>query len=128
MDEDAPFGIADTTPAAAFSVCDRVQGFCMVDGAKAVVSCSHGLSPSWLRVYEVGEPDGTFNEGGKEIPLFILDSLKLSKSILMPHMSEDLEYRGGNIYIGFESANKSAGAGFVPFSIKSIMAYPASRI
>jgi hypothetical protein len=38
-------------------------------------------------------------------------------------MSEDIEYRDGEIYIGFEAGAKKYGAGLLPFSVRSVRKY-----
>lgn len=123
LSDGGEFGIADTdTPAAAYSVGDHVQGFAMIPGGLAVLSCSHGLSTSELKSYSVsGEADDMFNCDGKNIPLYMLDGRRANDVVKMPHMSEDIEYRDGALYIAFESAARKYGAGLLPFSTFNVI-------
>ena len=122
LSDSGEFGIADTkTPAVAYSVCDFVQGFA-INGDEAFLSCSHGLNASELKSYYVsGEADSVFNIDGVNIPLYLLDKNRDKGSLKMPHMSEDIEYRGGGLYIAFESAARKYGAGLLPFSTLNVI-------
>ena len=122
LDDDLQYGI-ETTPSHAFSVRDKVQGFTVYDG-KAIMSCSHSFSPSGLYTYDIGTTDGTFVQDGMQIPLYILDSTKQTGYLKMPHMSEDIEERDGEVLVGFESSAKKMLSGFIPCSIKNVMAVP----
>ena len=44
-------------------------------------------------------------------------------TLKMPHMSEDIEYRNGSLYIAFESAARKYGAGLLPFSTLYVNKY-----
>ena len=120
LDSGAQFGL-QAVPAMAFSVRDFVQGFAVNDG-NAVLSCSHGFATSELYSYAIGTPDGTFVREGVEMPLYILDRKKQNGRLRMPHMSEDIEIRDGRVLVGFESAAKKMMAGFIPCSLKNVMA------
>ena len=122
LDSGEKFGL-QTAPSMAFSVRDFVQGFA-VSGTTAVLSCSHGFSSSQLYFYDIGEPDGTFVRDGKTMPLYILDVSKQKGSLRMPHMSEDVEIRDGKVLVGFESSARKMLAGFIPCSLKNVMAVP----
>ena len=125
LSDGGEFGILDTkTPSVAFSVCDTVQGFAVIEGKTAALSCSWGLSSSELKSYDVtGEADTTFKVGDSEIPLYLLDKNREKTSIGMPHMSEDIEYRNGALYIAFESAVLKYGAGALPCSLFNVIKY-----
>ena len=111
-------------PSAAFAVCDAVQGFAVTPAGQAVLSCSSGFKDSLLRIYDLNtkkEADASFSEGERSMPLYILDSARLVKTIKMPHMSEDLDYRGGGLLMGFEAGAKKFGLGLLPLSIRKIV-------
>lgn len=125
LSDTGEFGVADTkTPAVAYSVCDYVQGFAMIPGGLAVLSCSHGLSPSELKSYSVsGDADDVFNCDGVNIPLYLLDKNRANTVVKLPHMSEDIECRNLTLYIAFESAARKYGAGLLPFSTFNVIKY-----
>ena len=58
-----------------------------------------------------------------KLPTYILDSKRLAGSVKTPHMSEDIEYRNGEIFIGFEAGAKKYGAGLLPFSERNVRKY-----
>ena len=122
LDKGQTFGL-QTVPSEAFAVRDFVQGFTVCEG-KAFMSCSHGFFSSNLYSYDIGQPDGTFVQDGREIPLYILDSRKQTGRLRMPHMSEDIEVHDSKLLVGFESAAKKMAAGFVPCSLKNVMVLP----
>ena len=88
---------------------EQVQGIAVCDGGIAL-SCSYGLPDSGILVYEnvfEGEPQGSFSQDGKEIPLYILDETCRIGTLTAPCMSEEIEVKDGRLYILFESkANK----------------------
>ena len=120
------FGVEEQ-PSKVFAVRDFVQGF-GVTGSTAVMSCSHSFSSSELYTYDLGSPDGSFMQDGREIPLYVLDSRKQTGRLRMPHMSEDIEILGDRVLIGFESASKKMLAGFFPCSIRNVMSVPLSSV
>jgi len=124
LSDGGEFGVADTiTPAVAYSVCDFVQGFA-INGEEAFLSCSHGLNASELKSYYVsGDADDVFNCDGVNIPLYLLDKNRANTVVKLPHMSEDIEYRNGGLYIAFESAARKYGAGALPFSTFNVIKY-----
>ena len=50
----------------------------------------------------------------------------------MPHMSEDIEFRGTRLMVGFEAGARKYGSGLLPFSVGSVteitMPDPASSV
>lgn len=127
LDPDAEFGLCPV-PEKAFSTPDAVQGFAVLPDGTACLSCSSGLKDSLLRRYDTGgEPDGTFEQDGTAVPLFILDSARAKGDLKMPHMSEDLDYRGGVLLMGFEAGALKFGGGLLPFSVCRIMAIRTDR-
>ena len=125
LSPDGEFGIENTEiPAAAYAICDIVQGFAMLPDGTAVASCSAGFVSSHLRFYNAGgEADSVFPYKGKALPLYVLDSRRATKTVSLPRMSEDLEYRNKRLYIGFEGGAKKFGARLLPFSMKNVMLY-----
>ena len=94
-------------------------------GAKMLASISFPSIYAWRNI---GSPDGTFTQDGKEIPLYVLDSRKQTGRLKMPHMSEDIEIRGDSVLIGFESSAKKMLAGYVPCSIRNVMIVPLGSV
>ncbi len=125
LSDSGELGVLDTkTPSVAFSVCDKVQGFAVIGGETAALSCSWGLSPSELRTYDLsGGADATFAVGEQDVPLYILDKHREKAVVGMPRMSEDIEYRNGALYIAFESAVLKYGAGALPCSVFNVIKY-----
>ena len=115
LDESFDLGI-DPAPRAVISTRRCVQGMCITDDGKIVLSTSYGLSTSQLFVYDasklVSEESYDFKgttKGGIEfefcgIPRYYLDSSNLVEVIEAPPMSEELVYLDGKIYIMNESA------------------------
>ena len=122
LDDDLEFGL-ETVPSEVFAVRDFVQGFAVYEG-NAIMSCSHSFASSNLYSYSIGDPDGTFDQDGRTIPLYILDSRKQNGRLRMPHMSEDVEIHDGKVLVGFESAAKKMLMGFIPCSLKNVMILP----
>lgn len=124
LDAQGEWGVADPkTPAAAYAVCDKAQGFAIAPSGRAYVSCSWGLSDSELLCYDVLSPaERTLLVEDGEIPLTVLDGTRLIETLRLPHMSEDLEAAGDRLLIGFEAGARKYGAGLLPFSVRSVMA------
>ncbi|MBR7077323.1 MAG: hypothetical protein IKI41_01100 [Clostridia bacterium] len=118
------FGLKDPEhPALVYSVCDKVQGFAVTAGGSAILSCSFSLKPSELRIYNVaGENDSEFTYNGSKIPMKILDSKRFVKTVKAPHMSEDVDFRGGKLLVCFEGGAKKYGGGIIPFSLFDVFA------
>ena len=122
--DEAEFGVLSDAPLRAYSVRDKVQGAAFAGSGKMALSCSGGLSSSGLHFYSVdGEPDAETRIGRYKLPIYILDSKRIAGSVKTPHMSEDIEYRNGEIYIGFEAGAKKYGAGLLPFSERNVRKY-----
>ena len=58
----------------------------------------------------------------------MLDSRRATRTVTLPRMSEDLEWRNGKLYIGFEGGAKKFGARLLPFSMKNVMTYRVYRL
>ncbi|MBE6702850.1 MAG: hypothetical protein E7585_05510 [Ruminococcaceae bacterium] len=116
LDANAAFGI-DPVMRAVISTPDQVQGMCINDNGKIVLSTSYGMASSKLLVYDVNkiaEPDvrafaGTTKDGVdfsfSELPIYYLESSCQTEVIKAPPMSEELVYLDGKIYIMNESAS-----------------------
>lgn len=98
------------TPVAAYSLPSFVQGACVTDDGKLILSTSWGLTTSKLYVHDLDKVLGvtnidfaknTFN---LEIPLYTVDSSTLIETIEAPPMSEEIVYLDGKIWIFNESA------------------------
>ena len=118
-------GKAEREPSLAFSVRDKVQGFALFD-SKVALSCSSGLNPSLIAIYDASVFDGVYSIEGRDIPLMVLDSTRLVASFSAPHMSEDLEYRDDRLLVAFEAGSKPYGLGLIPSSLHSVMAMDLS--
>lgn len=125
LDDSARFGVDPDSPVIALSVRDIVQGFCVTDSGKYVLSTSAGAASSHLYIYDcTGKPStGSISYGGKDVPLYCLDSEVLVDAVKMPHMSEDLDYHDGKVCIAFEAGAHKYGGGLIPFSLKHIMGF-----
>ena len=52
----------------------------------------------------------------------ILDSKRFVKTVKAPHMSEDVDFRGGKLLVCFEGGAKKYGGGIIPFSLFDVFA------
>ena len=113
------FGLESASPVAAYSICDKIQGFAATPDGRAVLSQSAGFMNSFLKIYDIkGEADGEFNNNGKSIPLYYLDSGRFIKDLKMPRMSEDIECVDGGILVSFEAGASKFYGGIIPFAEK----------
>ncbi len=115
-DGSSEYGVK-TEPSLAYAVCDCVQGFAEYDGT-AVLSCSSGFADSSLRFYGCKNGfDGTIEIDGRNVLLFVLDSARETRTIKLPHMSEDLEFLPGGeeLLVAFEAGALKFGGGLLPF-------------
>lgn len=123
------YGVANLeTPDIAYSVCDKVQGMAITEDGRVVLSTSYGLANSELKIYN---PENAkmleYGYKDKVIPLGVLDSTCLEKSVTMPWGSEDIDVFNGRIVIGFEFGAKKYGGGMLPFAIENIMLYTVEK-
>jgi hypothetical protein len=103
-DENAQFGI-DSTPVAAFSTPEKVQGICFTSDDEIVLSTSYSVSSSHLQYHRIDiNRSATVASCGVEVPLYYLDSSTLTDTVTLPPMSEELVYKDGRVYILCESA------------------------
>lgn len=116
LDDTKPFGI-DPTPKAVISTRREVQGICITDDNKIVLSTSYGLATSQLFVYDTSNLatvenytfSGTDKKGEQfhfeNIKLLYLESEDCVQVIKAPPMAEELAFVNGKIYIMNESAS-----------------------
>lgn len=125
IDLSFPYGVDTTKPVIALSVRDIVQGFCVTTSGKYVLSTSAGLSNSHFYIYDCSNVTTSdyITYDGNDIPLYYLDSTTLVDTVVLPHMSEDLDYHDGMVCVGFEAGAIKYGAGLLPFSLKSVRGY-----
>ncbi len=119
----APFGVDTSAPTIIFSVCDKVQGFAVTDDDSAVLSISAGFENSRLAVYDLSERPEDYELDGLRVPIYYLDSRLSEKTVIMPRMSEDLEYVNGKILICFEAGAKKFFPGVIPFAVKDLILF-----
>ncbi len=125
---EAPLGLISDTPAAAYSMYDEIQGFAMLPDKTAALSCSDSSTSSGLHFYScAGKEDGYFDYNGARVPLYYLTDARAVDKIKIPRMSEDIEYRNGNILIIFESGARK----FAPkdsFTETKVVKLPVRRL
>ena len=106
----------DPTPVAVISTPDHVQGMCITEDGRVILSTSYGLSTSKLMVYDptkIASSTVSFagtTEGGEifdfgTLPVYYLDSSSLVKIVKAPPMAEEMVWLEGKVYILNESAS-----------------------
>lgn len=93
-------------PSYVYSLPENVQGMAFSD-EKIYVSTSWGLSFSNILIYDRSKitSNGTMTVLDTEVPLYILDSSSLEKTIKTAPMSEEIELIDGKLYQVNESAS-----------------------
>ena len=115
-------------PTQAFVIPDTVQGFA-ADGTRVFLSQSSAFHPSSVESYSIdGAPDGSYTYEGNDLPYYVLGKARLTGAVPAPHMSEDLEFRGGALLIGFEAGARKAGLGLLPASLKYFAAMDPAAV
>ncbi len=91
-----------TKPERVYSIRDKVQGFCVTEGGKIVLSTSFGLSDSHFYVYNEDEAvdSGLTLDGA---PVYLLT--KCIQDIKAPAMAEGLDVRAGKVITLYECAS-----------------------
>ena len=119
-DEGCAGGVANQTPAKAYSVRGLVQGVAFTKDY-IYLSTSYGLADSHLSIYSADIPQsGTAQVNRAEVPLYRLDSSVLQRKITLPCMSEEIFIKDGRLYILFESlCNKYKY--FVRYRVDSVL-------
>ena len=119
---ESEYGLDMTAPVAAWSICDKVQGFAATPEGKAVCSISAGVANSEFRIYDMsGKAEGEFELDGNRIPLYYLDSNRAEGKMTLPRMSEDIECVDGRILVAFEAGAKKFPSRLLPFTEKRAM-------
>lgn len=97
------------TPDMIYSTTSNIQGMCMTDSGKIILSTSWGLSKSKLYVYDPTTSDAAAYSyefaPGVHVPLVHLCQENLTKTIVAPPMAEELVYENGRVLILTESAS-----------------------
>ena len=106
-------GREDMKPAAIYSLPNKVQGFCVTDTGRIVLSTSYGASASHYLVYDL-KADPVKNlpnvlklakDEMEDTPVVFLDKDSLVMDVRGPAMSEDLDYYDGKVITVMESAS-----------------------
>lgn len=109
-------------PEKVFVTPDAVQGFA-ADGDRVFLSRSAGFHASSVESYTVaGAPDGSYSQDGNDLPYYVLGKARLTGAVAAPHMSEDLDVRGGALLVGFEAGARKFWLGLVPASLHGFFA------
>lgn len=96
----------DPMAVAAISAPGKVQGMCFTSDEELVLSISWSLTDSNLQFYDVDmDRMGTVEVLGGDVPMIYLDSENLTKTVVMPPMSEELVYQDGQVLVMCESAS-----------------------
>lgn len=103
----------DWRPVAMYSVTNRVQGFCVTDTGRIVMSTSYGIATSHYLVYDLSlnpieDVDRMFLAADvldQGIPVIYLDKDNLVEDLRGPAMAEDLDYHDGKVITVMESAS-----------------------
>lgn len=100
----------DTTPREAYSLPNKVQGFCIY-GSKIYLSTSYGLTFSHILEHDknkrskVGGTEQNYVFLGTAIPVYALDSSSLVYDYKLPPMSEEIVMIDNYLYVMNESAS-----------------------
>ncbi len=96
-------------PEMIYSTTSNIQGMCMTDSGKIVLSTSWGLSKSKLYVYDTTTSDAVVSTyefaDGVNVPLVYLCENNLTQTVVAPPMAEELVYENGRVLILTESAS-----------------------
>lgn len=106
MDDTAYNGVTSISPKYAISLCNDVQGMCLTDGGEIILSTSYSLPDSKLKTYPnilSKSSSENIDVEGKSIPLYVLDSSKITRVITAPCMSEEIALVDKRVYILFEN-------------------------
>lgn len=109
LEEKEPLGVQES-PAAAVSLPERIQGICFTNDGRAVLSASGALGVSQLYLYDREEVErGTDLHftwpDGESVPLYCFDSAAALDTLPLPPQAEETTFRGGKLYVLFESAS-----------------------
>lgn len=104
LDETTGKPVSDK-PDLVYSTLSNVQGMCITESGRMVLSTSWSVYPSELLVYDLDRAsEGEWDYNGEKITLVYLDSACLAESVVCPPMSEELVCENGRVIIMCESA------------------------
>ena len=91
----------------AYSIPSKVQGMCLADDGRMVLSRSYGLGDADLAVYDTTRfgDDGTFFVDGRDVPLTCLDGHALDRYLRVPPMAEGIDTHDGQVFLANEAAS-----------------------
>ena len=98
-------------PNMCYSTVSNVQGMCLTDNGKMILSTSWGLTKSQLYMYDVSRTSqahfasAPVTINGMSVPVYCLDSATLVQTVTAPPMAEELVYLDGRVFILSESAS-----------------------
>ncbi len=102
-----PLGV-EPEASRAFSIAGRIQGMCVSDDNRLILSASSIFAGSQLYVYDLQpvleKASGNFTVDNKDIPLYYLDGTNLIEEKEILPKAEGIVYKDGRIYILYESA------------------------
>ncbi|MDD3347312.1 hypothetical protein [Oscillibacter sp.] len=109
LDDTAPLGVLEK-PAAAVSMPERIQGLSLTNDGRIVLSASAALGVSQLYLYDAAlVENGTLRRfhwpNGTSIPLYCFDGDARLETLYLPPQTEETTFRGGKLYVLFESAS-----------------------
>ena len=105
LNKDEEFGVKKDVKAV-YSTTGLVQGMCITDDSRLVLSTSYGLAASHLYVYDIARATkGEYEINETTVPIYYFDSACLLDTIKAPPMSEEILYENGKILIITESAS-----------------------
>jgi hypothetical protein len=104
-DEKATFAL-DRNAVAAFSIREKVQGVCVTEDRKIILSTSWGTTDSVLYVYDLDTSRSEMMATvSGVVPMYYLDSANLTKTIIAPPMAEEMVCKDGRVLIMNESSS-----------------------
>lgn len=105
-DENGLFGFSEQATAV-YSIPADIQGMCITDDNRMVLSRAWGVGDASLLVYDLNKTaqKGTYMVDGHEAPLYVLDSNDFLKSVTVPPMAEGIDFKDGKVFLANESAS-----------------------
>ena len=103
---DNEYGLESLEVQSAISMPNQVQGMTFTKEDKIILSTSYSIPNSKLLVYDNvlrSEAEKSISINNREVPLYVLESSNLEKTLVAPSMSEELELVDDRVYVLFES-------------------------
>lgn len=98
-------------PLYGYAITNNVQGMCITDSGKIVISTSSGINPSKLISYKTNSNTYLSTLSNEDfllpIPISFLGTNELVNEITGPAMNEDITYKDGYVYVNNESASNN---------------------